>query len=228
MRFLPLLLLVALAPQDPVAVTGRVVFPEGSLKVKPRHPSSYKDASQRKHKKDPDLSYPVVWLEGLPSAKAKDAKAEMKQVGLEFRPRVLAIQAGTTVRFPNGDPFHHNIFSYAKANRFDVGRLEQGESKDVHFDVAGRVDVNCELHDNMRGFIVVVDHSCFAVAAEDGRFTLPAVPPGTYTLVAWQESLGGLRQEVEVKAGMAPVDLKFVKAGQPGESRRITPACCDE
>lgn len=211
MRVLLLCLLLPPLPQEAGDVTGTVAVAEGAtpkkrLKVRYTGPGLA-------DRKEPAPSPAVVWLEGPPAAKAEGKAVEMLQEGLEFRPRVLAVQAGTTVRFPNGDNVQHNVFSYSKAKRFDLGRFPKGESKDVTFDQPGIVDVCCEVHEHMKAFIIVAPHAHVATARADGSFVLPKVPPGKYTLLAWKEGFEPLRREVDVAAGGAKVDLRISRAG---------------
>jgi plastocyanin len=214
------------AVQEKATLSGKVAVTAGA-KPKKRLVVRYTGPGLE-FRKDPSPSFPVVWLEGPPAVKAEGRTAELRQEGLEFRPRVLAVQAGTVVKFPNDDDLQHNVFSYSRTRRFDLGRYAKGESKDVVFDQKGVVDVACEIHQHMRGFIVVVDHPHFAVADKDGAFTIPDVPPGSYTLAAWAEGFDPVRQPVEVKAGAGPVEIRIASARDvdlPPE-RTATAVCC--
>ena len=155
-------------------MTGKVTATEGVAQKRLREKVKY-GASLVGHK-EPDPSPAVVWLEGGPAARPVDAKVELTQEGLEFRPRVLAVQVGTTVRFPNGDDLYHNVFSYSKVKRIELGRYPKGESKEVLFDARGRWDLRCEIHEHMRGYVHVFDHPWFAVAKGDGSYSIPKVP----------------------------------------------------
>jgi plastocyanin len=212
MRLLLLgLALLPAAPQEAGDVTGTVAVAEGATPKK-RLKLRYTGPGME-DRKEPSPSLPVVWLEGPPAAKADGKVVDMLQEGLEFRPRVLAIQAGTTVRFPNGDNVQHNVFSYSKARRFDLGRYPKGESKDVTFEQPGIIDVCCEVHEHMKAFIVVAPHAHVATAKEDGTFVLPKVPAGKHVLVAWKEGFEPVRREIEVGAGGAKVDVRIARAG---------------
>src|SRR5688572_4615124 len=90
----------------------------------------------------------VVFIEGAVAGHTPQAAQElqMAQRDTAFQPSLLAIPVGSSVRFPNDDKFFHNVFSYSKAKRFDLGRYPKGESKSVVFDEPGAVAVFCEIH----------------------------------------------------------------------------------
>ena len=132
----------------------------------------------------------VVYLDPAPRA-AFDVREEprprMDQRNETFVPHVLAIVAGTTVEFPNNDATYHNVFSLSKAKTFDLGRYAAGRSKSVRFDTPGIVRVFCDIHSHMSAFILVFSHRYFAITDDEGRYRIGDVPPGTYTVVAWNE-----------------------------------------
>jgi hypothetical protein len=134
----------------------------------------------------------------------------MDQRNETFVPHVLAIVAGTTVDFPNSDRIYHNVFSLSRAKSFDLGRYATGKSKSVRFDRPGIVRVFCEIHSHMSAFILVFAHRYFAVTDDEGRFRIDNVPPGAYTLVAWNESVPQTARRVVVPDGGADVEANFV------------------
>jgi len=154
---------------------------------------------------------PVVYLKGAVGARPPTrTDALMAQEDTAFVPGLLVIPVGTTVRFPNRDPFFHNVFSYSSAGRFDLGRYPRGESKDVRFTQPGVVKVYCEVHEPMRAVILVVENAHWAEPGTDGRFRIPDVPAGVYTLVAWHADRGELEREVRVPpGGVARVEFEF-------------------
>jgi plastocyanin len=229
MRQIWMAALLLVPPAAPAGdLSGTVSGVEGAAQKKLRARIKYAGPGIA-DRKDPDPSPAVVWLEGAPAAEAKPVASEIRQEGLEFRPRVLAVPAGSTVSFPNGDSLTHNVFSYSKSKRFDLGRYGKGQTKEVVFDAKGLVDVRCEVHDHMRASVHVFDHPWFAVADAEGRFRIPAVPPGKYVLVAWKEFFDPVRTEVEVGAGGATLDVKLAReSAAPAGPLVATAACCAE
>lgn len=126
--------------------------------------------------------------------------AVMDQKGLRFTPHVLPVVAGTTVAFPNNDPLLHNVFSISRAKRFNLGLYGHGTARSVVFDTPGVVQLQCNVHQEMSAFIVVLKNPYFAVAAAGRRFRIPNVPPGRHRVRCWQEELGARELEIEVPA----------------------------
>ena len=151
----------------------------------------------------------IVFIEG-PVAGATPASAhdpQLAQRDTSFEPAILIVPTGTAVRFPNQDKFFHNVFSYSKTKRFDLGRYPKGESKSVTFDKAGPVAVFCEIHKWMRGAILVVDNPYYAIVQKDGSFNIPNVPPGKYHVAVWHPERGKKTFQVTVPAnGNARID----------------------
>ena len=100
--------------------------------------------------------------------------AVMDQLDKEFVPHLLIVQKGTAVDFPNSDVIAHHVYSFSKPNDF-VLPLYKGKAHDpIRFDHDGVVTIGCNIHDNMLGYIVVVDTDVFGVTDESGRVTLPS------------------------------------------------------
>lgn len=144
----------------------------------------------------------VVWLEGNFAKAPPQKPVVMEQSGYQFSPGVLAVQTGTKIVFPNEDGDYHNVFSYSKAKRFDLGRFRKDETPPaLVFDQAGIVRLYCEIHAHMRGIILVLDTPHFATTDAGGRFKLTGVPAGNFTLKAWLDEKTTLEQPVTLKAG---------------------------
>ena len=143
----------------------------------------------------------VVHLRGAVSAPDAPPTAEIVQRDSTFIPPLVVVPVGGSVAFPNDDPFFHNVFSYSRPARFDLGRYPQGETKSVNFDEPGYVKVFCEIHDWMRAAVLVVDNPYFAQVEEDGSFRLEGVPAGSHTLVVTDFQQGERTIDVEVPPG---------------------------
>jgi plastocyanin len=126
--------------------------------------------------------------------------AVMDQKGCWFVPRVLGVQTGQQFEVTNSDPVTHNIHPRAHVNREWNQSQEQGsaplERRFMQPEIVIRV--KCNIHGWMHAFIGVVDHPYFAVTGSDGAFELKNIPPGDYTIEAWQEELGVAVQRVTV------------------------------
>jgi plastocyanin len=144
----------------------------------------------------------AVWLEGPSVRPAAPGTARLEQEGYQFRTGLLVVQTGTRVEFPNRDDDYHNVFSLSKTKRFDLGRYRKDESPPaVTFDKPGVVRLFCEIHQHMRGVVLVVDSPHFTTTDESGRFDLRGVPPGKYTLHAWLDEKRTWQQPVTVESG---------------------------
>jgi plastocyanin len=152
----------------------------------------------------------VVYLEGnFPKPKSLPTE-QVKQEGFAFFPSLLAIEVGTTVEFPNLDKTYHNIFSYSPAKRFDLGRYPPNENPppSVLFDKPGLITLRCDIHEHMRGLILVLSTPRFFITEPDGRFRLTNLPAGHYTLKAWVSSKTTFERPVDLKDGaVLHVDL---------------------
>ncbi len=155
----------------------------------------------------------VVFLQTAPQGafeSGEPAPARIDQRLQAFVPSLLAIRTGTTVEFPNSDRTYHNVFSLSKGARFDLGRYGRGRSKVVRFDHPGVVRVFCDIHSHMSAFILVFAHRYFATADPEGRYRMEGVPPGTYTVVVWNDGEERESGVVTVPADGTPVTLDFV------------------
>ena len=151
----------------------------------------------------------IVYLDGAP-AHGTPATKTVAQKDLAFVPSILAVQTGTRIEFPNLDDTYHNIFSYSPAKRFDLGRYRPDEKPvpSVVFDNSGLITLRCDIHEHMRGLILVVNTPFFATTEPDGHYRLSGVPAGHYTLKAWIDSSSTREHPVDVaKGGTLHVDF---------------------
>ncbi len=207
---LGVLMLLSGSGAVPGTIHGRVEVRQGSPEHEPRPNAgdlgmtAARDAAERRRA--------VVYLDPAPRA-AFDVRDEprprMDQRDERFVPHILAIVAGTTVDFPNNDHTYHNVFSLSKTRSFDLGRYAAGRSKSVRFDRPGIVRVFCDIHSHMSAYILVFAHRYFAVTDEEGRYQLDNVPPGTWNVVAWNESAPQESRRVAVPEAGGEIDVNF-------------------
>jgi plastocyanin len=150
---------------------------------------------------DYERSHVVVYLEGEQPAPAVPVTTVMQQQNRRFSPDLVVIPAGSAVSFPNFDPIFHNVFSLSKSKSFDLGNYPKGQTRTVTFSKPGLVSVYCHLHPNMTGTVLVTPNQWAARADAAGRFVLPDVPPGRYSVVAWHKTGGTFRKSIEVLSG---------------------------
>ena len=152
----------------------------------------------------------VVYLEGSFRNVSPAPTKVIEQKNLTFVPLILPVQVGTRIEFPNLDDTYHNVFSYSPAKRFDLGRYRRNE-KPVPAQIFARpglVTLRCDIHEHMRGLILVVATPYFALSDTDGHYRLTGLPAGHYTLKAWLTSKSTLEQPVDLKNG-ATIHVDF-------------------
>jgi plastocyanin len=174
----------------------------------------------------------VVYLTKAPAADLDFSKAKfvMDQLNLEFRPHVLPILVGSTVRFPNNDQVDHNIFSMSRTKKFNLGSYSPGDSKAVLFDKPGIVELRCDVHAEMAAYVLVMKNPYFAVTDKKGNFQIPDatylqqagledladLATGKYFIKTWHEKLKTQKKAIDVHGnGDVTVQLNL-KRGVPG------------
>ncbi len=143
----------------------------------------------------------VVYLVGF-NEPAPARTVRIAQRGKRFIPGLVAITAGQSVGFPNGDPFLHNVFSPTPLRPFDLGSFPEGETRERPFDRPGVVDVFCNIHPEMSATILVLPNRRFAVLEREGRFEIHGVPAGSWAIYAYsRRARRPAEAKVEVTAG---------------------------
>ena len=138
----------------------------------------------------------------------------LDQKGCQYRPHVFGVQVGQPIEILNSDATLHNIHAWPMTNQeFNVGQALQG-LRHTHTFTTKEVMVpfKCDVHKWMNAYAGVLDHPFHAVTQPDGSFSLKGLPPGTYTLEAWHETLGTMTQSVTVGAKETK-DVAFSFAG---------------
>jgi plastocyanin len=149
----------------------------------------------------------LVYVEGA-TGPITPTEVTIKMERKVFSPRVVVVQVGSTVHFPNLDSIHHNAFSVSGKNRFDLDLYKKPESRSVTFRRAGIVRVYCNIHPQMSAIVIVRDGPHYSWAERDGRFVLRGLAPGRYTVKAWNERASEVERAVLVpEEGEVEVEL---------------------
>lgn len=133
----------------------------------------------------------VVFLESPEAARAARplASVEMAQKDKSFVPETLVVTRGTSVQFPNRDTVRHHVYSFSPAKRFELKLYIGTPASPVVFDQAGVVVLGCNIHDEMIGWIAVVDTPHFGSTGANGQVQLRDVPEGNYRLRVWHSGM---------------------------------------
>ena len=215
LSLLSLALVVAVQPIPGNPLSGAV---SGRIEMKPIPPrmvvSRYPSPGgplQRKIDPIPTVVFVDGPLVGAPPW-PESVRSVIAQKGLQFHPSLLVVPRNTSVSFPNEDNEFHNVFSYSRAKRFDLGRYPKGESKNVTFDKPGIVKAYCEVHPWMRAAILVLETPCYAIVSGDGSFSIEGIPAGRHELVIWNIDGGSKKVVVDITAGKT-LELQVRLAG---------------
>ena len=168
----------------------------------------------------------AIWLTPLHGNTRGNVPASgsytLAQKDKQFFPHLLVVPVGSTVHFPNEDPFFHNVFSLFDGRRFDLGLYEAGTTRDVTFSREGVSYIFCDIHPEMSAVVVSLATSYYGVADQSSRIRIKDVPPGSYLLHVWVEgedeaSLSRLSRPVQVVAGHTELGA-IVLPHQPARS----------
>jgi len=208
---------------DGGTIKGKVVFagnPPAKKKVIPTKDkeacgSGVREVDQILLGPDKAVQEAVGYLKQIGKGKAWEKPAKtpaIDNVKCDFTPHVQVIPAGD-IEIVNSDPVLHNTHGFlGKVTVFNVALPNQGQRIAKPLKKPGMVRVECDAHGWMLGWIYVADNPYYAVSARDGTFTLTNVPPGSYTLVAWQQYAGAVEIPVTVKPKeVAPVTVELKK-----------------
>lgn len=162
--------------------------------------------TERAGEQTTDLGNTIIYLvrNGAATGRLGAADATIAMNGRAFVPRVRVVPVGSKVSFPNQDPFSHNVFSTSALARFDLGLYPSGRSRDVTFRRAGVVPVYCNIHPRMTSFVLAVATPHYTQVGEDGRWQIPNVPAGEYTVHIWHERAQAIERPLTVVASGNP------------------------
>jgi plastocyanin len=153
----------------------------------------------------------VIWLKPLQPGVARAAepgKFTLLQKNKMFTPHLLVVPVGSSVAFPNADPFFHNVFSLFDGKRFDLGLYEAGSTRSVVFSRIGVSYIFCNIHSEMSAVVIALDTPFYSIADPGGSFGIGDVPDGDYSLHVWiegqaQSSLDQLTRRVHIAGAAA-------------------------
>ncbi len=171
--------------------------------------------------KDGKLASVFVYVKSGLEGKTFPAPTEAKtldQQGCQYHPHVFGLQVGQTLKIKNSDATLHNIHALPKTNQeFNTAQPFQNAVFERKFDKTEvMVHFKCDVHPWMSSYVGVVDHPYYAVSGEDGTFEIGNLPPGTYTIEMWHETLGPQTQQVTVEPnGTATVNVAYPAGAAP-------------
>jgi plastocyanin len=176
-----------------LAISGGIAIAQGAV-------AGRVTLLEKPGQKTTDLETAVIWLEPTTptTARPRITKVEVAMRARQFAPRVRVVPVGTTVAFPNQDPFSHNIFSSTPGSAFDLGIYGRGQEKAQVFAKAGAIPVYCNVHAKMSGFVVAVATPWFGQPGPDGRWQIDGVPAGSYVVHVWHERAGDQTRTIAV------------------------------
>ena len=208
--------------KDGGTISGTVKFKGTAPAPKKLDVSKDKEVCGKTPKTDPslivsngNLANAVVTITDIQKGKKiATQKVKLDQKGCEYQPHVLAFPAGTTVEILNPDGILHNVHSYSKANSpFNQAMPKFKKTLDVKIDKPEVIELKCDVHGWMHGWLVSAPTPYVAVTDNSGAFKLTDVPAGSYTVEVWHEKLGKSTQKVSVKA-KEDAKVNFEMAGK--------------
>lgn len=128
----------------------------------------------------------------------------MAQKNLQFAPGTLVVPKGSTVAFPNLDQVRHSIYSFSKPAKFSIDLYGRDQTRSQSFAIAGSVAIGCNIHDQMRGYIRVVDTPYAGKTDGNGIVTLTGLPAGAAKLTVWHPALRAPKNEIVQALAIGP------------------------
>ena len=137
------------------------------------------------------LADAVVFLESEQARRQVRPVAglEMAQNHKQFVPQVLIVPVGSEVRFPNHDTVRHHVYSFSPAKKFELKLYAGTPAPPVRFEQSGVVELGCNIHDQMVGWVLVVGTPYYAQTSASGQAALSTVPAGRSRLRTWHARL---------------------------------------
>jgi plastocyanin len=198
------------APMQTAEVTARITTAQKS--------------NTQQEKKFPSA---VIWLNSFhagPAPPVVPGAFTMTQKNKMFMPRLLVVPVGSSVAFPNADPFFHNVFSLFDGRRFDLGLYEAGSTRSVVFSREGVSYIFCNIHSEMSAVSIALATPYYGLADQQGVFRVKDVPEGDYEMHVWiegqgQSSLDQLTRKVHISGETR--DLGIIRFDQPDQQQHL-------
>lgn len=139
----------------------------------------------------------------------------MAQRNRAFVPGTLIVGRGATVAFPNLDTVRHSVYSFSRAARFEIELYGRDQTRSQSFPIAGTVALGCNIHDDMRGYIRVVDTPFAAKTDQNGRVRIEGLPTGGLTIRVWHPQLRARDQEQTFTSAVTAAGTRLTVAIRP-------------
>lgn len=155
----------------------------------------------------------VVWLapEQASEVNLNQSLFTMTQKNRQFTPHILVVEKNSQVEFPNADSIMHHVYSFSKSKTFELKLYREQPQNPITFEQTGVVELGCNIHDWMLGYIVVVDSPYYAITNEQGVASFD-IPNGAYKLNVWHEGFRDISniesQEVVITNNKLSYQLK--------------------
>ena len=135
----------------------------------------------------------------------------MDQIDQQFVPHILTVQRGAAVTFPNSDSIKHHVFSFSQAKTFEIRLYKERSAEPIYFEREGEVELGCNVHDWMLGYIYIVDTPYFGRTDEEG-YAVFDVPQDNYLLGIWhpqiQDPPSQLTRQISAEQSVHAVSLR--------------------
>ncbi len=218
---------LAVPPPAGGMITGKVTYTGTPPKMKPIDMSKEPNCA-KEHAASPVLTenvvtgpgntveWAVVYVSAGDQGSTPDTQTvKFDQKGCQYIPHVLPMQVNQPIQIVNSDPHLHNIHPLPKINaEWNKSQPPGTPPLNEKYDKPEFIPVKCNVHPWMHGWFIVLNTSHYSVTGSDGSFSIKGLPPGKYTLTAWQEQFGTQTQDVTL-AGSETKTITFVFKALP-------------
>ena len=158
----------------------------------------------------------VIQIHGIQAGKAwadEFREAKIYQIDCGFQPRVQVVWDEADVHVVNLDPILHDINGYevfegTRRSMFSFSQPQVGQEDRIPLKLrrGNLINLDCNAHGWMEGWIYTSATPYFTVTGSDGAFSIDDIPPGQYELSIWHPVLGEKRGKLAIKSNE---DLKY-------------------